>query len=298
MSFKSGTIAIVGRPNVGKSTLLNAFLGQKIAAVSKKPQMTRHKILGIKNCPGAQLLFLDTPGVHQPHKSLNEYLMEAVKEVINDADVFLFVMDPSGLDSEANRSVYELIRFKKKSIILVINKSDLVAPERLNLLLEEGRRQFDVASVVAISALSKDVAALEKEIIGRLSEGPAYFPEDQVTDRSERFLVAEMIREKIMDLTHEEVPYSVTVQIESFKDPQETDIKKVIRIEAAIIVEKESQKPILVGKGGQMIKSIGEAARKDIETELGGQVYLKLFVKVVRDWTQDPQKVREFEGMK
>ena len=135
-------------------------------------------------------------------------------------------------------------------------------------------------------------------IIEKLPEGPAYFPEDQVTDRSERFLVAEIIREKIMELTHEEVPYSVTVQIESFKEPQETDVKKVIRIEAALIVEKDSQKPILVGRGGQMIKSIGEAARRDIEAQLAGQVFLKLFVKVVKDWTQDPKKVREFEGMK
>ena len=293
-SFRSGFVAIIGRPNVGKSTLLNALIGQKIAAVTSKPQTTRHKILGIKNFPKAQLLFLDTPGIHRPHRSLNEYMVEMARSTFQDANIFLFVTEPGEEISPEDRGIYEAIRQSGKPILVLINKVDKANRLKLLPLMGKWLKELKADVVIPISALNSDgLSQIEAEIIQRLPEGPSYFPEDQVTDQTERFLVSEIIRAKIMELTQEEVPYSVAIVIEEFKDPKETDIKKVIRIKAAIVTEKDSQKGILVGKGGQMIRKIGELSRKDIEAELGQQVFLELFVRVEQDWTKDPQKVQE-----
>lgn len=290
--FRSGTIAIIGRPNVGKSTLLNALIGQKIAAVTPKPQTTRHRILGIKHLPDAQLLFLDTPGIHRPHRTLNEYMVEVARATFVDADLFLFMTEPAGSLSEEDQSILKMLCAKEKPILVVINKMDRVATA-IESLIASCRRLFSPAAIIPASVLKgSGLKEIETEIVKNLPEGPAYFPEDQVTDQTERFLVSEIIREKVMELTREEVPYSVTVLIESFQEPK--DSKKLTRIRASLIVEKDSQKGILIGKGGQMIKKIGELSRKEIEVELGGQVYLELFVRVEKDWSHDPNKVREF----
>jgi GTP-binding protein Era len=298
---KSGYIAIIGRPNVGKSTLLNALLGQKLAAVSPKPQMTREKILGIKTLPNAQLLFLDTPGLHKPHRSLNESMVEAARETLNDADVILFLVEPIvGASArtplrEDDRQILDLAVAKKKPVIVAINKIDTVDRRSLLPLMDSLLKDFGAEAVIPVSALTgSGLDRLEAEILDRLPEGPAYFPEDQVTDRSERFLASEVIREKVMDLLREEVPYAAAVVIEAFEEPQSSVPKPVTRIQAAIVVEKDSQKGIVIGKGGQMIKKIGEAARKELEILLEGPVYLELFVKVDTDWTKDPRKVEEF----
>lgn len=291
--FQSGYIAIVGRPNVGKSTLLNALLGQKIAAVSSKPQTTRHRILGIKSGKGYQMLFLDTPGIHRPHKSLNQHMMEVSQTALDEADVFLLVVEPER-DRE-NARVFEMIRDKKKPVILVINKVDRVDKKSLLPLIQDYEKDMRPVAIIPISALkNRGVERVEAEILKVLPEGPTYYPEDQVTDQSERFLVSEIVREKIMELTRQELPYSVTVVIESFQEPKESSPKPIARIQAAIITEKESQKGILIGKGGQMLKKIGMLARQELETILGYPIYLELFVRVESEWSQDPNKVQEF----
>ncbi len=292
--FKSGYIAIIGRPNVGKSTLLNALLGQKLAAVTPKPQTTRHKILGIKHLPDAQLLFLDTPGIHKPHKSLNEYMLEVARAALDDADVFILIVEPSDEISEENQKIFEMIQVKKKPVIVVINKVDKVYKQKILPMMKNYLELFHPEAVIPTSALSGDgVSRIEGEILKFLPEGPPYYPVDQLTDQTERFLVSEIIREKVMELTKEEVPYSATVVIETFEEPKESDFKKVTRIRASLVIEKESQKGILIGKGGQMIKKIGESARKEIETILETKVYLELFVRVEKDWSKDPKKVKE-----
>jgi GTPase len=293
--FKSGYIAILGRPNVGKSTLLNALLGQKIAAVSPKPQMTREKILGIKTLPEAQMLFLDTPGLHRPHRSLNEYMVDIARGTLADADILLVLIEPGPKLTDADAEVLRLARERKKPVVVAINKIDTVDRRLLLPMIDTCLKEFGADVVIPVSAtLGSGLSGLEAEILKRLPEGPAYYPEDQVTDRNDRFLAEEIIREKVMDLTRQEVPYSTAVVVESFQEPNETDSKKIFRIEAAIVIEKDSQKGIVIGKGGQMIKRIGEASRKELEKVLGAPVYLKLFVKVERDWTQDPGKVEEF----
>lgn len=299
--YKSGYIAIIGRPNVGKSTLLNALLGQKLAAVSPKPQMTREKILGIKTLPDAQMLFLDTPGIHRPHRSLNEYMVEIARETLNDADVLLVVLDSAvGARGHApvHREDVEILKAassKHKPLIVALNKIDTVDRRQLLPLIDLCLKEYGAAAVIPIAAAKNEgLDGLEAEILKQLPEGPVYYPEDQVTDRNQRFLVAEIIREKMMGLLREEVPYSTAVVIESFQEPDEADRKKVIRIQAAIIIEKDSQKGIVIGKGGSMIKKIGETARKELEILLESPVYLELFVRVERDWSQDPRMVREF----
>lgn len=297
--FKSGYIAIIGRPNVGKSTLLNALLGQKISAVSPKPQTTRHRILGIKHLPGGQLLFLDTPGIHKPHRSLNEYMVEVAHSTFKDADLFLFVLEPGDEISTEDQEIYERIRAKKKPVLVVINKIDKVPESRLLPFIQRWTGQLKPTSVIRVSAtLGVGLAQLEEAVLKNLPEGPAYYPSDQVTDLTERFLVSEIIREKVMELTREEIPYAITVQVEAFEEPKPSPdpgkVKKVTRIRASLITEKDSQKGILVGKGGQMIKKIGETSRKEIESLIGTQVFLDLFVRVEKDWTKDPQKVKEF----
>ncbi|MBI3541479.1 MAG: GTPase Era, partial [Deltaproteobacteria bacterium] len=214
--FKSGYIAIIGQPNVGKSTLLNVLLGQKIAAVTPKPQTTRHRILGIKHLPQGQILFLDTPGIHHPHKSLNEYMMEVTRTSLSDADIFLFLIEAADSLSPEDEEIFKSLAPYKKPILLVINKSDRSHPAAITHLAKRCQQQWNPVRIVSISAKTeKGIQEVETEILKRLPEGPAYFPEDQVTDQTERFLAAEIIREKVMELTREEIPYSVTVQVEA-----------------------------------------------------------------------------------
>jgi len=290
--FRSGTVGIVGRPNVGKSTLLNLLVGEKIAAVTDKPQTTRHRILGIRNLKEGQILFVDSPGIHKPHKGLNAQMVETARQVLFDADLLLFVTEARETIVPADRQILSMIR--RTPFILVLNKIDLISSERLLGVIELYRREFNTEEIFPISARrGKGVERLLNLVVQRLPEGAAGYPEDQLTDATERFLASEVIREKATLLTYEEVPYSLAVVIEEYREPREEDSKKLVRIRASIVVEKESQKAILIGKGGEKIKKIGIEARKELEGRLGQQVFLELFVRVDPGWTEDPQKVRE-----
>lgn len=293
--FKSGYVAVVGRPNVGKSTLINAILGEKLMAVSAKPQTTRHRILGIKNLSGGQLLFLDTPGMHRPHKALNDSMVRGAHAAIEEADLFLFVVEADQRHDAEDKEIHHLIARGHKPILLVINKADKVYKPQLLPLMEEMIRRYRPQQVIPVSALKDhNLEPLEQEILKYLPEGPPLFPDDQLSDRTDRFFAAEVIREKIMECTRKEVPYSVAVSIEAYeeRDPRVRDPKVYIR--AAIIVEKDSQKGILVGARGQMIKKIGQLAREELEQRLDRALFLELFVRVEANWTQDPRKVAEF----
>lgn len=297
--MKTGYIAVVGRPNVGKSTLINALLGEKLMAVSAKPQTTRHRVLGIKNVPGGQLLFLDTPGIHRPHKALNDSMLQMAQSAVEDADIFLFVREPDEKFEAEEREIYQRIASRNKPILVVINKADKIYKPNLLPLMEFCMRHFPSKAVIPLSALKlQNLEGLEQEIVKYLPEGEALYPEEQLTDQPERFFVTEVVREKIMELTKKEVPYSVAVVVEEFREKQEGHPRAsdTTYIRAVIIVEKDSQKGILIGKGGKMIKEIGMLARKELEERLANPLFLELFVRVETDWTKDPAKVREFSS--
>jgi len=290
--FHSGFAAIVGRPNVGKSTLLNAILGEKLVITSDKPQTTRNRIQGIHNVPGGQIVFIDTPGVHRAGSRLNRSLVDAAMEAIQGVDVVLFLVEATTKPTAESETMAEILSGVKVPVILVINKVDLVEKGSLFALMESYSRMHDFREIVPVSASSGDGVERLTELVCRLLPvGPAYFPDDILTDLPERFVVAEMIREKVFHLTRDEIPYSVAVQVESFKERPESG---VIAIGAAIIVERESQKGIIIGRRGEMLRRIGTAARHEIERFLAGRVYLELFVKVSRDWSDNPQKLKEF----
>ncbi|MBI1910313.1 MAG: GTPase Era [Deltaproteobacteria bacterium] len=299
MPFRSGTIALIGRPNVGKSTLLNILVGDKIAIVTAKPQTTRNKILGIRHLPRAQLIFLDTPGLHKPHRDLNDTMIQVAKRTLLDADLILWVKEPKREKNSEEQEIMTLVRQSEKPFLVVINKIDTVSKDSLLPLLDQLYREIPEAKgIIPVSAVTgaspegEGIDRLLPEIVKNLPEGPPYYEAAMVTDQTERFLVTELIREQILNLTREEIPYSVAVTIDEFKEP--TPQTPITHISATIHVEKDSQKGIVVGKGGSMIKQIGEASRKEIEKELNQKVFLKLFVKVSENWSRDPQKLREF----
>lgn len=287
MGFKSGFISIMGRPNVGKSTLLNAILGEKIAIVTKKPQTTRNRILGVKNLPDAQLIFLDTPGIHKPRHKLGETMVRTALNTYKEVDLLLLMVGPEEIQ-DGDRYVLETLQGLRKPVFLLINKVDMVEKQRILPLIYQYQKNFNFSEIIPISALKLDnLDRLIEAIVKYMPDGPKYYPEDIVTDQLERFMVAEIIREKIMDITREEVPYSVAVQIEEFRE------KKPILIRGLIYVERDSQKGILIGKGGMMLKEIGTFARKDIEGLLGTKIFLELWVKVKKDWRQDERVLKE-----
>ena len=291
-SFKSGFAAIVGRPNAGKSTLLNAILGEKIVITSAKPQTTRNRIQGIHNVPGAQIVFIDTPGIHEAKSRLNRSLVESATEAIKGVDLILFLIDASSRQSADDEMILELLKAGQVPVILVINKIDAVEKSKLLQLIERYSHLHNFQEIVPVSALSGDgVERLVELVSCGLPAGPAYFPDDILTDLPERFIVAEMIREKIFRLTHDEIPYSVAVEVESFKERPDSGL---IAISAVIIVERDSQKGIIIGRRGEMLKRIGTAARQEIERFLAEKVYLELFVKVSPNWSENPQKLREY----
>ncbi|UCD86529.1 MAG: GTPase Era [Desulfobacterales bacterium] len=288
--FKSGFVAIIGAPNVGKSTLLNQLLGQKIAITSEKPQTTRHRILGVAHLPGAQLIFLDTPGVHRARGPLNERMVEVALNVLGDVDLVLFMTDAASPDNVSDEIILESLKKKNLPSILAINKVDRVNKEKLLPLIEQWHEAYPFRAIVPISALQGiQVNELVKEMVAALPEGPQYYPEDSVTDMPERFIAAEMIREKVFRLMSQEIPYGVAVTVESFKERPE---KNLIDIQATIHVERESQKPMIIGKGGKMLKQIGEQAREDIERMVGCKVFLKLWVRLQKKWTRDEKAIR------
>jgi GTP-binding protein Era len=290
-SFRSGFIAIIGRPNVGKSTLLNHLVGQKIAITSPKPQTTRNRILGILTRDDAQLLFLDTPGIHEAKSSLNRYMVEQARTACQDVDAVLWLVE-ADREVDEHSLVHKILSQVRTPVILGINKVDLVAREKLLPMIDVYRKQRDYAAIVPISALNGiGTDTLLEVLLDQLPEGPQYFPEEQVTDLPERFIVAEIIREQILNRTREEVPYGVAVVVEQFR---EDSAKNLVLIDAVINVERDSHKRIIVGKGGSMIRSIGKAARLEIERLLGVKLYLELFVKVQKNWTGSDRLMKEF----
>jgi GTP-binding protein Era len=290
-TFHSGFVAIIGRPNVGKSTLLNRIVGQKIAITSHKPQTTRNRILGIQNHENAQILFVDTPGIHKAHSPLNKYMVDQARSACLDVDVILWLVE-ADRPVDKDPMIPKLLEKSKRPVILVINKIDTVSKETLLPLIDTYKEICPFASIIPVSALKGDgVELLVAEIPEKLPQGPQYYPDDQLTDVPERFIVAEMVREQILKHTKDEVPYGVAVMVERF---EENPVKNMVGIDAVIHVERDSQKGILVGKGGKMIRKIGQEARKEMERMLGIKVHLELFVRVQKNWTTSGRLMREF----
>jgi len=294
---RSGFVAVVGKPNVGKSTLMNAYLGQKIAIVSPKPQTTRNRLLGIltlareRGDPAdAQIIFVDTPGIHRPKHKLGEYMVETAVRAIPDADVVLFMVDASRPPGEEDRQIADLLREKcRVPVLLVLNKSDLLPPEAVRGRVEAYRRLGEFDDWLLISALQgQGREELLTMTIERLPFGPRYYPEDQITDQQLRFMAAELIREQVMHHLRQELPYSVAVVVDQFKERS----PDLTYISANVFVERETQKAIFLGQGGRMIKRIGRDARREIEALLGTRVYLELWVKVRKKWRKDEKELR------
>jgi GTP-binding protein Era len=291
--MRSGFVCIIGRPNAGKSTLLNALVGQKLAIVTYKPQTTRNRIQGIINLPkvkgrpAAQIILIDTPGVHRPNSSLDKKMMQEVRDALEGCDLVLLMADVTRKFGAEDKLVLDLARRAERPVVLVLNKIDLVPKGELLPIIESYSKQYEFKEIIPISARKRDgFDILLKKAVEALPEGQPYFPADQVTDLPERFLVAELVREQVLLETQEEIPYATTVVIEQFEDTP-----KLTRIAAMIYCEREGQKAIIIGKGGQMLKTIGTAARQEIERMLGKKVFLELFVKVRAGWRDSRQFV-------
>jgi GTPase len=285
--FKSGFISIIGRPNVGKSTLLNALLGEKLAIISDKPQTTRNRILGIVSKPDAQMVFIDTPGIHKPMHRMNELMVKTALATYNEVDVILMVVEAAALPGTGDTFIIDTLSKVQTPVLLMINKADRVKKESLLPLIHDYSKRYSFAEIIPISALYNDLGGLVAAILKRLPQGPKYFPDDQLSDQPERFIVSEIIREKIFELTEKEIPYSTAVIIEDMKEGP-----NITRITAIIYVERESQKSILIGKGGGMLKNIGTRARHDVEKLLGVKIFLQLWVKVKKNWRDDDHMLR------
>ena len=290
--FKSGFIGIVGRPNVGKSTLLNCIVGEKIAIATRKPQTTRNRIMGIRNLAAGQLIFMDTPGIHRATTPLNRRMVGEAKETFRTVDAILLMTEAQVGVHRDDPYIIASLRETPLPAILAINKADLVKKQEILPLIDRYRQLHPFAAIIPLSALTGEgIEPLLEEILKILPEGKPFFHEDAMTDRSERFIAAEIIREKIIQLTHKEIPYATAVVVEAFKE--ETD-RPLIRIQATIHVEKPSQKGILIGRKGAMLKEIGSRARIDLERFFASRIFLELFVRVQKDWTHDEKMLKEF----
>jgi GTP-binding protein Era len=285
--FRSGFISIVGRPNVGKSTLLNSLLGEKISIISDEPQTTRNRIRGIVTTPAAQLVFIDTPGIHKPVHKMNELMVKAALGTYSEVDVILLLVEATERPGGGDRFIIDSLMGVRKPVFLVINKVDLVEKSRLLPLIAEYNGLHPFAEIVPVSALQGDLGSLVQAIVKRLPAGPRYFPDDQLTDQPEKFVVAELIREKVFELTKDEIPYSSAVVIEQMKEEPE-----LTRVHATIYVDRDSQKGIVIGRNGALLKEIGTRARLDAERLLGVKVFLQLWVKVKKDWREDDRMLR------
>jgi GTP-binding protein Era len=287
---RSGFVAVIGKPNVGKSTLINAWLGQKIAIVSPKPQTTRNRLRGILTRPDAQIVFVDTPGIHQPRHKLGEFMVETAAKSIPDADVVLFMVDVSEMPTAEDQQIAQLLEEHGQApVVLVLNKADLLSPEKVQ---PHGDAYFELVQCdewMMISATRGDNRdKLLDMVVAGLPEGPRYFPPDQLTDQNMRFIAAELIREQVLRFVHQEVPHSVAVIVEEWKQRRED----LTYIGATVFVEKDSQKGIIIGQGGKMLKRIGRAAREEIVRLVGNRVYLGLWVKVRKKWRKDEDELR------
>jgi len=288
---KSGFVALVGRPNAGKSTLMNRLVGQKVAIVSDKPQTTRNRITGVRTYPEGQVVFVDTPGVHRPLHRLNVRMVDTAMTALRDVDVVVVVVDASERPGAGDRFVMDAVRQVKAPRILALNKVDQVARESLLPQIERYDREVGFADIVPVSALTgENVDRLERVILSRLPEGSPLYPEDHLTDQPERFFVAELVREQVLRHTHAELPFASAVIVDRF---EEADQKGLLRLYCTILVERESQKPIVVGRGGSMIKTIGTAARQELEQFFQTRVFLDLRVKVRADWREDDRSLDE-----
>ncbi len=287
--FRSGYVSITGRPNVGKSTLLNSILGEKIAIVTPKPQTTRNRIIGIKNFPGAQIIFIDTPGIHKPKHKLGETMVKTALEAFREVDVILFMVEPHD-PGRGDRFIIELLKRVQSPVILLINKIDIVKKSDLLPLIDHIKELYPFKEIIPISALTGNgIEILMNRIHDYLPYGPKYYPDEIITDQLERFMVSEIIREKITEMTEEEVPHSVAVEVAEWKEREDG----LISIRSIIYVEREGQKGIIIGKRGSMLKSVGTAARIDMEKLLNTKVFLELWVKVKKDWRDDKKTLEE-----
>ncbi|HBG47325.1 MAG TPA: GTPase Era [Deltaproteobacteria bacterium] len=290
MSFRSGFVSIIGRPNAGKSTLLNSILGEKISIVSPKPQTTRNVVRGVKNLDGCQIVFLDTPGIHKGKGLLNEFMVKQAVSSIRDVDAVVLLVEADRTVSEDDLYIIKALERLKCPVLLGINKVDRVDKRLILPIIDRYTKMYAFKDVIPLSALKGEgVELLVNTLSALLPEGPKYFPDDVLTDVPERFIAAEIVREKVFIFTREEIPYSVAVTIDRFEEK-----KEVISIAATINVERDSQKGIVIGKGGAMLKKIGTAAREDIEKLLASKVFLELFVRVQKEWTKKPGALKEF----
>lgn len=289
-AFHSGFVAIVGRPNVGKSTFLNRVVGQKVAIMSNKAQTTRNKIQGIYTTEHSQIVFIDTPGIHKPQNKLDEFIMNSATSALNEVDAVLFMVSAKDRMGAGDTFIIDQLKKVKQPVYLIVNKIDTVHPNDLAPFVEQYQAELDFAQVFPISALQgNNVDELLATLNQNLPEGPQYYPEDQITDHPEYFVVSELIREKILELTRDEVPHSVAVNVERMRRNDQDKLK----IEATIIVERDGQKGIIIGKGGKMLKEIGTRARRDIEHLLGDKVYLQLWVKIDKNWRDNQRYLNE-----
>ncbi|GAQ95271.1 GTP-binding protein Era [Thermodesulfovibrio aggregans] len=279
--MKCGYVALIGKPNVGKSTLLNSVIGEKIAIVTEKPQTTRNRIIGIKNLPDAQIIFVDTPGIHKPRHKLGEFMVKEAHQAMDMVDLIVFMVEPQS-PSEGEFSIIEKLKKINKPVILAINKIDTVSKQSLLPLIDSYKDLYSFKEIIPISALKNDgVERLIERVIYYIPESPKLYPEDMLTDQAERFLVSEFIREKVMKYTYDEIPYSVAVEIENWEESE-----KLLRIGANIYVEREGQKIIIIGKKGERLKKIAQEARLEIERFLQTKVFLEVWVKVRKKWRQ------------
>lgn len=291
--YKSGFISIIGRPNVGKSTFLNRVIGQKIAIMSDKPQTTRNKVQGVLTTDDSQMIFIDTPGIHKPKHKLGDFMLKVSKNTLREVDVIMFMVNAEQKLGKGDEFILEMLEGNPTPVFLVINKIDQVHPDDLMGIIDSYKERYDFAEIVPISALQgNNVENLLVTLTKYLPEGPQYYPADQVTDHPERFIISELIREKVLHLTREEIPHSIAVVIDKIRRDEENEGK--IRVAATIIVERDSQKGIVIGKRGALLKEVGIRARKDIEMLLGSKVYLELWVKVQKDWRNKSTHLRDF----
>ncbi len=288
---KSGFVAIVGRPNVGKSTLLNRIVGQKIAIMSDKAQTTRNKIQGVYTTPDTQIVFIDTPGIHKPKHRLGDFMVETAYSALREVDVILFMISADQKRGKGDDFIIERLKKSDVPVFLIVNKIDKVHPDALLETIQDYTSQMEFAEVVPISATEgNNFETLMDVLVEQMPEGPQYFPDDQITDHPEYFIVSELIREKVLLLTRDEVPHSVAVVVDSMKRNENDKVQ----VQATIIVERDSQKGIIIGKGGKMLKAIGTKARQDIEHLLGDKVYLELWVKVQKDWRDKQTYLKDY----
>ncbi|OBZ08168.1 MULTISPECIES: GTPase Era [Bacillales] len=288
--FRSGFVAIIGRPNVGKSTLMNHLIGQKIAIMSDKPQTTRNKIHGVYTTNDTQIVFLDTPGIHKPQSKLGNYMMQTAESALREVEAALFLIDAAEGLGGGDRFIIEQLKKVKTPVFLVMNKIDKVEPEQLLPMITQYNELHDFAEIIPISALKgNNVETLLEQLSRYLPEGPQYYPADQITDHPEQFVCSELIREKILHMTREEIPHSIAVTIEDMRVKE----NGVVYIGAVIFVERDSQKGIIIGKKGELLKEVGKQARKDIEALLGSRIYLELWVKVKKDWRNQERVLKD-----